>query len=45
MNTGHKAYVEKRKVIGERLEYIESASLWFDIRILLMTLRAFKNAY
>ena len=27
------------------LEYIESASLWFDIRILLMTLRAFKNAY
>ena len=27
------------------LEYIESASLWFDIRILLMTLIAFKNAY
>ena len=27
------------------LEYIESASLWFDIRILLMTLKAFKNAY
>ncbi|MFL2832030.1 MAG: sugar transferase [Coraliomargaritaceae bacterium] len=27
------------------LEYIESASLWFDIRILLMTLRAFNNAY
>jgi exopolysaccharide biosynthesis polyprenyl glycosylphosphotransferase len=27
------------------LEYIESASLWFDIRILLMTFRAFKNAY
>ena len=27
------------------LEYIESASLWLDIRILLMTLRAFKNAY
>ena len=27
------------------LEYIESASLWFDIRILIMTLRATKNAY
>jgi exopolysaccharide biosynthesis polyprenyl glycosylphosphotransferase len=27
------------------LEYIESASLWFDIRILLMTFKAFKNAY
>ncbi|MEC8404943.1 MAG: sugar transferase [Verrucomicrobiota bacterium] len=27
------------------LEYIESASLWFDIRILLMTFRAFNNAY
>ena len=27
------------------LEYIERASLWFDIRILLMTLRALKNAY
>jgi exopolysaccharide biosynthesis polyprenyl glycosylphosphotransferase len=27
------------------LEYIERASLWFDIRILLMTLNALKNAY
>jgi lipopolysaccharide/colanic/teichoic acid biosynthesis glycosyltransferase len=27
------------------LEYIESASLWFDIRIILMTLRSTKNAY
>ena len=27
------------------LEYIESASLWFDIRILLMTIRATNNAY
>jgi exopolysaccharide biosynthesis polyprenyl glycosylphosphotransferase len=27
------------------LEYIESASLWFDIRILLMTFKSFKNAY
>lgn len=27
------------------LEYIESASIWFDIRILLMTFMAFKNAY
>jgi exopolysaccharide biosynthesis polyprenyl glycosylphosphotransferase len=27
------------------LEYIERASLWFDIRILLMTLKALKNAY
>jgi len=27
------------------LEYIESASLWFDIRILLMTVRATNNAY
>ena len=27
------------------LEYIESASLWFDIRILIMTFRATKNAY
>ena len=27
------------------LEYIESASLWFDIRILFMTIRATKNAY
>lgn len=27
------------------LEYIELASLWFDIRILLMTVRATSNAY
>jgi lipopolysaccharide/colanic/teichoic acid biosynthesis glycosyltransferase len=27
------------------LEYIESASLWFDIRILMMTFLSYKNAY